>query len=312
MNTTTTPTTEAESQTYTVLPCGTCGVQVHNPAETYTVKSTGRESTIEGRTMTVPHFGGERRPHELATCKTCAEFQDQADKITAQHPGAERTSVAAQVRTCAAAIDALGLGADYLPPARSKRALRRLLAHMLPVTGGLLYSDMLTPTIRRESTEHPGAARWEHITEDHHQRIRAAYGAMLKATLETRAPVPCPSGGCLFCGLGSLPAKPSQAPQVWQEVSTTRGSLGARRKRSQRVTGHLCPDCYQAREDAGAWGPTAIETAVFQYLVYTPGLNRPELNAPAWGVLDDAEPNATPWEHLGDLDALRDELRSHL
>lgn len=158
MNTTTTPTTEAESQTYTVLPCGTCGVQVHNPVETYTVKSTGRESTIEGRTMTVPHFGGERRPHELATCDHCAEFRDQADKITAQHPGAERTSVAAQVRNCVAAIDALGLGTDYLPPARSKRALRRLLAHMLPVTGGLLYSDMLTPPSATKASSTPGRA----------------------------------------------------------------------------------------------------------------------------------------------------------
>lgn len=77
---------------------------------------------------------------------------------------------------------------------------------------------------------------------------------MLKASLETRAPVPCPSGGCLFCGVGSIRAMPSQAPQVWQEVSTARGSLGARRKRSQLVIGHLCPDCYQAREDVGAWG----------------------------------------------------------
>lgn len=299
-----TTTSNTASQIYTVLPCSICGVKVHNPTQTHTVKSAARESTIEGRIMDVPHFGGRLHRHEVAMCETCAEHQAQADKITARFPGAERTSVKADVRLILAALDAVQL---TVPLVREKSALRRLLVHLAPVSARIAYSSLVAPTITQESKAHTGTARWEHITEHRRDRIRTGYAAMLRARVETYSPVLCPSGGCLFCGVQSIPAKPSQAPNVWLEVTTTLGSLGGRRRRSQRVTGYMCPGCYQAREDVGAWGPSAIERAIFRHLNHSLGLNCPELNAPAWGALDDPEPNAQPWEHL-DLDGLVERL----
>lgn len=306
MTTTTTNTTE--SMTYTIHPCGTCGVQVHNGDEVYAVTSEASETLHNGESVISPHLGGRLKSHELSTCADCSRVQEQAGAISSQFPGLHRSNVRGQVRDALAALDAAQLPVPSPRSVRTPAALRRLVDHLVPVSRSILYAELLAPIVRPESREHVGEARWEHVTDDQRDRIRDAYADLLLARVGSSDQVPCPSGACMFCGVQSIKAKPAQAGDVWREATTTRKSLGARRKGSQRVSGHLCPDCAQAREDVGSWGPTAVETAIFRHLDHQPNLyNAPDLRVPAWGALTDAEPNGKPWEHI-DLDDLSKKL----
>lgn len=299
-----TTTTQGETITYIIVPCGTCGVMIHNPEETFTVASEATETEHNGTPWATPHMGGPRT-HELATCADCTAVQEQADAITAQFPGAESSNVKRDVRDCLAALDAAGLPIPSSIP--SEASLRRLLAHMVTVSRSINYANLLAPTVRPESRVHVGNTRFEHVTQEQRDRIRDAYGDMLRARAGTLQQVPCPSGGCLFCGIHSIKAKSAQAGDVWRKATTTRKSLGARRKGSQRITGHLCPQCAQVRDDVEAWGPTAVETAILRHIGYKPGLGTPAFTAPAWGALTDVEPNPQPWAHI-DLDDLMEKL----
>lgn len=305
--TTTTTHDNTETITYTVIPCGTCGLMVHNPEETYTVTSGASEIEHAGRRMTEPIMFRAKET-ELTTCSDCSDLREQADAITGQFRGASRSSVRDQVRDVVAALAAVGL---TVPTIRDKTGLSRLLHNMVPASARITYVSRVAPTITLESKAHAGTRRWEHVSDEQRDWIKTAFAAMLRARVGSPQQVPCPSGGCMFCGVHSIKAKPAQADQVWREAATTRGNLGARRKRSRKVAGHLCSPCAQAREDVGVWGPTAVETAILRHLDRKFGLNTPALNAPAWGALTDAEPNSEPWSHL-DLDDLTEKLGSHV
>jgi hypothetical protein len=132
-------------------------------------------------------------------------------------------------------------------------------------------------------------------------------------------PIRCPSGGCLFCGVGSVSRSAIEvsrrrgplavAKVVWRSVTTVPSALGSRGP--DVVRGHVCPPCADAVDTEHAVGHSARAHALLAYLhsiaeeekarrlrmLLVEDLLPPVL--PGWG----AQPpprvaNAEPWSHL--------------
>jgi hypothetical protein len=142
------------------------------------------------------------------------------------------------------------------------------------------------------------------------------------------------NGGCLLCGIGAVEVTSQQVSRAGgvavatMDAWTLRAAcdltqLGGRKRGLTRLRGYTCPTCSEAVEWAGSVGPSAIERS----LVVTLGLglhwtgDRTLTRTPAWGALVAGAqriglptliPNDQPWQHLGDLSALRDRLAAGL
>jgi hypothetical protein len=138
--------------------------------------------------------------------------------------------------------------------------------------------------------------------------------------------------GCLFCGIGhqSVAAAVVAAESrqiishlVWHPVRTSTEQLGGRAS-SASVSGYLCKVCNDASEHVHSIGPSALTRALVAALV-PERLDKVGYGQLAvdglrgWGALaahaqqqqppaPNPRPNSHPWEHLGDLDALSEQL----
>lgn len=104
------------------------------------------------------------------------------------------------------------------------------------------------------------------------------------------------------------------ARRLWTRHEVSRSQLGASRDRRSTVVGYLCPECEPACEGRGGANRSALEAAIFAAcgLRFPEGMRLRGLFAWAAAVVDALQagtdvpgPNASPWEHLGPLDELR-------
>lgn len=158
------------------------------------------------------------------------------------------------------------------------------------------------------------------MTLSQRTRLRTAYAATLRDLLALSAPnvaVRCPSGACLLCGVASVNRAAFEVARrggveetalaVWRSVNTAPVALGGHGPNS--ITGHVCPACANAIDDAGSVGPSARGRAVVDHVRRTKGHQRADRlrsllsddfppTLPGWGAVPGARPSAEPWAHL--------------
>lgn len=148
------------------------------------------------------------------------------------------------------------------------------------------------------------AEPWLHIDADLRAEIRLQYADHLADRMPPR-PVSCPTGGCAWCGLGSVMAKRSAKP--WTPHSMTPASLGGN---GRTMAVHLCPTCERIRDDGGSMRSSVLDLidpdrALRRRVPYEPDVH----GVRGWAVAGGGRSNAAPWAHL-DLDGLRALLAS--
>ena len=142
--------------------------------------------------------------------------------------------------------------------------------------------------------------------------------------------------GCLICGVSHqvMPAvevaahgRLSIARQIWTPKRVNATHLGG--SSSLELSGHLCKICADAVEHVHSVGPSSMERALAMALVpdgvsKLDGWNQITMDGLAgWAASvarahrgnspnQPVRPNAMPWKHLGDLDAVRKQLRQRL
>jgi hypothetical protein len=142
---------------------------------------------------------------------------------------------------------------------------------------------------------------------------------------------------CLFCGLGHqlVPAvevaqlgRLGAARQLWTPLRCSATSLGE--QSSLELSGHLCRVCADAADHVHSIGPSALERSLTSHLrpdlvPKLDGWNQVTMSGlVGWAALvaraqqgsSSGQPapkaNARAWEHLGDLDALSEQLGAAL
>ena len=115
---------------------------------------------------------------------------------------------------------------------------------------------------------------------------------------------------------------------LWVAKRVSTEQLGGRRS-VQRLSGYLCRICADAAAHVGSMGPSALERALVAHLAPRglPRLGYGNLivdGLVGWGALSARaqqrsspsqpapKPNTSPWQHLGDLEALSTQLGRRL
>lgn len=282
------------------LACRACGIAVPGPHESVEVMTA--YGPAEGEPPTQGALKAERHI-TLTTCPACAAIYEAAHDLLDTFPrvGAaigSRSIAEHRVRLPLLATAALG---QKVPRSMSEHHLRLLLAHVLPVCAGVLWSSRYVPQWGRWAGKKQAAtAPWAHVREETHHALREAYAAWLQARIETPRAVPPPSGrACLICGVGAVTALPSRAHSIWQPRKFKRSSLGGPRGADQ-VAGHTCPTCTVAVQEAGAIGPTALERSFIAHKRLARKVHYPDPidGLVAWAAAERDAANEEPWEHM--------------
>ncbi|UAL31251.1 hypothetical protein K8W59_07265 [Nocardioides rotundus] len=277
------------------LACEGCGVAVPTARPTTSVTP----STV----TSLP-----AKPVQFARCDSCKAVQQQAEDYVTAHP-----ALAARIGTIAVErVESVLFGLAIIGQ-EATGDLGFLLPRLHPAAHGVRFANPLSLT--RDLCS-PYA--WSHVTLSQRAELKKAYAAALRDRLSLSAPpvaLRCPSGGCLFCGVASVPRAAIQVARgggaqaatasVWRPVLVSPNGLGA--KGPSNIAGHVCPDCNAAIEDAGAVGWPARAQAVVTYVGRENRAKAERLRAmladdfppqlPAWGAFN-LRPNARPWDHL--------------
>ncbi len=185
--------------------------------------------------------------------------------------------------------------------AEDDRHLRRALREEDGALDGLMFAspgDPLAPRGRR-----PQAEPWAHVREATRaalERARARSEELRRERPEPDAGPPSGPPGCLLCGVG--------AAASWRRVVTSALTRGP-----DLVEGHLCPQCSEAYDRAGAVGPSLVERAARAHagLAWSEEARTPGLRAWVATGLPPCEPWSwvdrlhEPEPDLEPLDALR-------
>lgn len=288
------------------LACEGCGVAVAGPVTSVTAVPPKTQNTLPSA------------PVEFARCPQCQLLREKADAYVSARPAlAARLGDHIARERVASVLFGLAILAKPVPD-----DLTLLLPRLHPAAHGVWFNSPLS-LARDQCSPYP----WAHVTLGQRAALRTAYAAVLRDRLALREPpiaLPCPSGGCLLCGVATISRSAIEVAhgggsavvgaQVWTTVTATPAALGA--GGPDHINGHLCPPCSDAIEAEGAIGPSALGRAVVEHVRRTLGEERatrlrsrltddfpPTL--PAWGGLH-AEPNREPWSHLGSaVDVLR-------
>lgn len=318
-------------ETQTQITCPGCG--------------TAHERDPSEPIVTVPQYAhrgdGSVRTHvgnlDLQRCPDCAHLRDRAEALLAAHPGLAASLGPVGVDRLEGALSGLAARGSPLPGTDAPAAEVRCLIDRLGVPGA---------AARRAATggTDVSPAPWGHVSNDLRDRLRHGAAGLLADRLARAAPpehIEPPeadprrtprralvvTGGCLLCGVASVRVPASRltgpggrdwvARQVWRPLTCSPGQLGGRRS-PHKVSGHVCPPCATALDEAGAIGPSAREDAVLAHLRagghvetvkglsvgFAAGTAEP---VPGWGALawraeckaePEPEPNRTPWAHL--------------
>jgi hypothetical protein len=274
--------------------CKSCGspCDPDAPRERFTV--TGRAD---------PRFGVTEASAEawFGVCSACADLNAHAARTLDAHPlirnGIGSPSIGRH--RIASAFHALAVMGAKPAEAYTHDGLLSLLDRLSVPGAAASWYRRFAPIWQVDAARDTAAAEpWLHVGTELRAEIRRQYLDHLADRMPPRA-VPCPTGGCAWCGIGSVSAKRSARP--WTPHNNLPTGLGGHDPHTRNV--HLCPSCESARD-------APMQTAVLdlidpgremrKHVPYEPDLR----GVRGWAVSGRIRPNAEPWAHL-DLDSLR-------
>lgn len=269
--------------------CESCGVAT--PAAlgpVIVVHSLGRagDPPVPGSARDYPRV-------TLSRCPACAARRGVAVDIAASHrrlAGRYGSVLASRLR---AALDAQVALRPSVPPIlpRNEAQVVAMLDHLAPAGTFAQFASRYAPVTLRQARPTEASLRpWSHLTDATRDTLRAASAGFLAEKVAASQPpvvLPCPSGGCAYCGLAS-----AAVPALLALRDGTRWVWTPSR------TGHLCPPCQAATAWVGSVGPTAMERALRVHLGIRQHTPYPE---PIEGLLawseTGAPPSAEAWSH---------------
>jgi hypothetical protein len=248
-------------------------------------------------------------PQEFARCRSCEVIHQWATAYVEGRPSlAARLGPDIAVERIESVLVGLAVLGQPVPD-----DLGLVLPRLHPAAHALAFSNPLTLTTGMCSPR-----PWAHVTTGQRAALRKAYAESLRDRLALSSPpvpVPCPSGGCLLCGVASVERSAIEvarrggveAAGVWTFWTVPPVALGG--AGPDLIGGHTCPDCTRAIEEDGAVGWPARAQALVSHLSSigedkkADRLRRecegdfpPRL--PAWRADPKARPSAQPWAHL--------------
>lgn len=283
------------------LACCACGVAVRT---TEAVTATEMEGRTPGGQLIIT------TPVGFARCPSCCLIHERAREYVEAHPAfAARVGPEIAVERVEAVLCGLAIIGQDEPS-----DLGLLLPRLHPAAHGVRFSNPVT-LVRDHCSPYP----WAFVSMTQRADLRRAYADALKDRLslgQPAVPIRCPTGGCVFCGVASVPRSAIEvnrrggveavAAMVWREVNTTPKALGT--NGPERVLAHACPDCARSIEDRGGIGWPARAQALVNYLNRTEPKKARRLRVevesdyppvlPAWRVTPKARPSVEPWQHL--------------
>jgi len=283
------------------LACRSCGVAVRDPAparvETMLVYG---QRAASAAARGIPFVAKEV---SVTRCDDCAARRADAEALVAAHPRVDRENGNVGIDRLDAALAALDIQGfrrrqKYGSLAKTDGDLRVLISDFAPLGAAASWS------VDFAGTGLCSTKRWAHVSEELTRRVAETYREVVHRRSEVPAPFAPPQDGargCLFCGVGTLVAKPSKAPLAWGDLHWLQpGALGGKRQ-PESIAGYLCPACRAAVQREGAPGVPAVERALLAHLGYEIRLGYvlyfPSW-ASAWIATASASPNAEPWEHV--------------
>lgn len=238
-------------------------------------------------------------------CPACRARHERAERYVADHEQ-WAASIGRYLATerVGSALTALAiLGRDI-----ADSDLGLMLPRLWPPAHQLHFAS----TFAARPAGHANPEPWSHVTAGDRDALRRAYAAGLRdrvALHEPAVPIPCPSGACLMCGVGSIERS---AIEVSQRGGVAPTVVAVWRQVEGPDAGHCCPDCWRAVDEAGAIGQTATKRAVLAYAKTTGlllrtggGLGRlrnrvedEDLRLPMWSESGATKPNLFRFAHL--------------
>ncbi|MDO7881785.1 hypothetical protein [Antiquaquibacter soli] len=285
--------------------CRVCGkiVKRPDPSRAETVLVYGPEfRSAQAR-------GVPASPAEVAAtrCDECADRRRLAASLLAQHPRVQRAHGSVALDRLDAALAALDVGGVL----RRGRLVNDLTATDDDLAELILRMAALGALASWSSRgQLEGATkRWAHVRADLLADVRAEQTRLVRRLVEFPFPFTPPGAdagecaGCMFCGVGTLMVRESEALAAWGEQRRVDPSVLGGRHRPQPIAGHLCPPCRRAVEQVGAMGIPAVQRALLRHFGYTVTLGRAldfHGSLRAWVALKSGTPaNRTPWAHMG-------------
>jgi hypothetical protein len=272
--------------------CGTpCGPDA--PRETLAVagRVDPRLGVVEARTEAT--FG---------LCPACADLDAHAARTLDAHPRIRHMIGSPSIGRYRIASAFHGLAAVGAAPAEmyTHDGLRSLLSRLSVPGAAASWYRRFVPVWQDDAMRDTAAAEpWLHVGTDLRTEIRHQYGDHLADRMPPRA-VTCPTGGCAWCGIGSVMAKRTAKP--WTPHNIAPAGLGGNGPRALRV--HLCPTCESARDAGGSMRSAVLDRVDPGREMRRHGPHEPEVQGVRGWALVGGTPNAEPWAHL-DLDGLR-------
>lgn len=279
--------------------CAHCGVPTTVPGSAFHVLAREVPIGDSGSVRTEDMKPGSSVTFGL--CAECVAVGDLARHLLDASPATARRIGSPALHQVTAALDALRVIGAPLPETTTGDALDELL-DLAPLGASARWSAQFAPLWRHGAR--PGRAAsepWLFVGVEPRAEIRGAYARWLARRRPAR-PISCPSGGCLLCGVGSVLARHGDAP--WRATAANGSVLGGARG---SVSGHLCPACQVAQDEAGSH---MLDAAIMAVIDPDGAIRRKRPYAPevqgarAWGVTG-RKPNRAPFAHL-DLDGLRE------
>lgn len=292
------------------LACGTCGVAVPLGGEVTDVEVTD----VVGRPKLPPFRDGTPQVLlrvSLSVCADCLAHRARARSLV------DDSNPRALMRAGVAG-DALAVIGRPVPERLSASALAALLHHLgdADVAWASRFLD------RVEDPQDAGRCSptpWAHVPETTRTALRRAYMAHLDQRRAQSAPPvylgpPSADGGCLMCGVAGVEISPvdviargglEKARQaLWRPISADARVLGGPPS-PVPLSGHLCPSCARARNEAGSTGLRACERALRAHLLATGRSEEAQrvregetYGLVAWGALRDRPQPGEAWGHV--------------
>lgn len=304
------------------VPCATCGVAVDLSPD-LAVERRGIE-TRSRRVWT----------QAFARCGACGAIRARAEQVAADRRGLAGRYGSVVTDLIESALVVLTLDEQSIPAEPTRAEVERWITVLTPVGKPCQW-------IAR-ADEAPGYSHpfpFSYLTDEDMAAVRGGLADLIASRLGAIMPpvsiTPPPldeagirpgdhavTSGCLVCGVGQVTV-PITAKNPWTLRPTVNPRQLGGRATPWRMRGYTCPACTAALVRTGSVGPSAMERA----LVVALGAERswrPDAmidGVVAWGgMVGNAikagkpipAPNTVPWEHLGDLDVLRNQIEHGL
>lgn len=277
------------------LPCRVCGIAVSDPRAHAAPTIIARRYGFDGRLIAEDE-------QAAVYCDTCAAVEAEVRPLMIRHliAGPQVERVAGVLH----ALDALGGPAVTFADDDDLLALMEAIpaAASVGFAGGAKVGTC-------------SARRFAHVDPILRRTLRENVARWMRARLETPVPIAPPADsdrrGCVFCGVGTVVAKPSESSRVWTETFVSASALGGGNGATGAIEGHTCPACTAAIASTDGAGVAALQAAVLAFVGYQRrSLTPPTVNGlRGWALVAGARPNAKPWQHV-DLAGLRRSLAS--